>query len=130
MPDGECRDDDRVSDNDLLYRRIIPRWVHTGGDVIRPQSNSFIDRHTGRLSVHIASLTTPEDALAVAKRPQEYLVAIPVALVRELEYNIMHVPTDEDPSHAVICPQLSKSPARRLAHEAEWVVPEDPEVLR
>ena len=107
-----------INDEDLLWRRIVndPIWLDDSG---RVSSAAFLDRHTGRVSVHLAKLTTQQAALN--GRPNDGLVEIPAGLPRRLEINVIYEPTDEDASHCVMCP-VTKSKAKQLARSAQWLV--------
>jgi hypothetical protein len=114
-------DDPTIPDEEVLWRRIIPAWIHrepTGK--VRPGSFAFMDRPSGELSVHIAALTTPDRALA--GRPDDSLAAIPAGLPRSLGFAIVRDPKPDDPSHALICPSPKGSRASKLAEQATWVV--------
>lgn len=118
---SERADDRSIADPARLWRRIIPRWVyHEEGEPPRPQLAAFIDRHTGEVSIHIADLTTPEKALA--GRPDDSLAEVTAGLARSLGLMVVRDPTEEDPSHALICPCPTKSQAKTLARAARWVV--------
>jgi hypothetical protein len=119
MPQRE--DDPSITDDEVLWRRIIPSWIHREpGGKVRPGSVAFLDRLSGELSVHIASLTTPEQALK--DRPDDSLVAIPAGYPRSLGFAIVRDPKPDDPSHALICPSPKGARASKLAEKATWVV--------
>lgn len=120
-------DDPTISDDDLLWRRIVnqPAWVsHNPDGSWRISSAAFIDRHTGEVSVHLARLTTQEKALV--NRPDDGLAEINAGLPRSIDLVVAYDPTDDDPSHSLICPvkggSISKSRARRLADAAQWLI--------
>ena len=58
-------DDPSITDEDSLYRRILPSWVvpKIGGG-FRPSSSAFLDNRSGEVSVNVARLTTQERVLA------------------------------------------------------------------
>lgn len=119
------RDDPSISDEERLWRRIWPNHVSKSKDPIIPQSRAFRDNHTGEVSVHRADLITPEDALA--EYPTHYLVEITAGQVRALgEYAVVADPIVDDPSHALILPSPTRGDAKRLARQAQWIVPDDP----
>lgn len=86
---------------------------------MRPSSISFLDRN-GELSVHRASETAPERVLTAY--PGHSLVAFSVSAVRELGYQVTADPTPEDPSHAIITPEIKKKHRKKLVDACEWVV--------
>jgi hypothetical protein len=124
-------DDLSIGNEEKLWRRIAPSLVHKESESeFRPNSGAFLDRNTNEVSVHIASLTTPERALK--DYPEHSLVEIPAGLPRSLGYAIVRDPTEKDPSHALICPPLGrtgnpiKSDSRKMAKEAKWIVLKPP----
>jgi len=120
------QDDLSITDEERLWRRIIPNWLHREPDgKVRPSSHAFIDRRSGNVSVHIASLT--DSARVLADYPDYSIAEIEVRLPRSLGYAIVPAPTPADPSHALICPPpgrqaVSKSHARMMARSARWIV--------
>lgn len=120
-------DDSSIGDEERLWRRIIPDWIHRTPDgKFRPSSVAFLDGYTGEVSVHIAAFTNQEKALR--GHPNDSLVEIRVGFPRSFGHAIVPDPTDEDPSHALICPppqkpnKQRKSDARKMAEQARWVV--------
>lgn len=116
-------DDPSIGDDEVLWRRIIPEWVqHEPDGQVRPSSIAFIDRRSGEVSVHLASILI-DPARALAGRPADSLAAVQVRHPRTLGYAIVRDPQPDDPSHALICPCPTKSHARQLARQSTWVVP-------
>lgn len=114
-------DDPTIEDEARLWRRILPPWVHREPDGrVRPASFAFLDRLSGELSVHLASLTTPERALQ--GHPEDSLVEIDAGFIRSLGYTVVRDPTPGDESHALICPAPSRRDARKIAGRATWIV--------
>ncbi|MGH9839319.1 MAG: hypothetical protein ACREEM_11105 [Blastocatellia bacterium] len=116
-----------ISNDDLLLRRIVnkPEWLSRNEDGSwRVSSAAFVDRYTGEVSIHLARLTTPENALA--GRPDEGLVDLFAILPRSIGLIVVYDPKDDDPSHSLICAPsgsgVSKSKARKLADAARWLV--------
>ncbi|PYV30716.1 MAG: hypothetical protein DMG22_19435 [Acidobacteria bacterium] len=132
--------DDPVSipDDEDLWRRVYPAqacFKQLDGGHWRPSSAMFLDRTTGEVSVHRASLTTA--GLVLARYPRHSLAAIKAAIPRRLGYAvcpdpIMNDPVrDDDPAHALICPPgigsgKIKANAREMAQAAAWVVLRNP----
>ena len=103
-------DDPTVTDDALLWRRIQnqPGWVKALPDgSIRPSSVAFLDNYTNEVSVHLAELTKPENALQ--GRPDDGLTEIMTSCPRSLGHAIVRDPTEDDPSHALICPPTGTS---------------------
>lgn len=120
-------DKEKICDNDSLWRRIVnmPQWVSRNEDgSCRLSSVAFIDRRTQEVSVHLARLTTLEKTLA--DRPDDGLVEIYARVPRSLGLIVASDPTDNDPSHSLICApsggKTSKSQARQMAAEATWLL--------
>ena len=114
-------DDPTIYDDETLWRRILPEWLHTEeGGRIRAKSFAFIDRLSGELSVHIASLTNRDGVLA--NHPNDRIVAFNAGLPRSLGFAIVRDPTPEDPSHALICPSPKGAKAKTLAEKAALIV--------
>lgn len=115
------QDDPTIRDDELLWRRILPEWVHVNPDgSTRPSSVAFIDRRSGEVSVHRAELTDLD--LVRAVRPTDSVVEVTAGFVRSLGCIIAADPKPDDPSHALICPSPSKAIARKLAEHARWII--------
>lgn len=119
------QDDPTVRDDEVLWRRILPEWLHANPDgSVRPSSVAFTDRRSGEVSVHRALLTTL--AVVSAARPGDRVVEVTAGLVRSLGCIVVAAPLPDDPSHALICPSPSKAVARKLAEQARWVAQPPP----
>lgn len=116
-------DDPTISDDEILWRRVIPAWLHHEADgTTRPASVAFIDRRSGELSVHLASIMGDPN-LALHGRPNDSLAAIKAGHPRSLGFAIVRDPQPQDPSHALICPSPAGARAKQIAKQATWVVP-------
>lgn len=114
--------DPSIPDDEILWRRIVPEWLHQEPDgTVRPGKVAFIDRLSGEVSVHIASILRDPN-LALDGRPLDSLVAIPASLPRSLGLAIVRDPTPNYPSHALICPSPTPAKARQLAKQSVWIV--------
>jgi hypothetical protein len=115
-------DDLTIGDNEVLWRRILPEWIEWEADgTTRPRSYGFMDRtSSAELSVHIATLTNQD--IALQGFPNDSLAAIRAGHPRSLGYAIVRDPTDDDPSHALVCPAPKRGHARVIAMQADWVV--------
>lgn len=123
---AERVDDPTISNDDLLWRRIVnqPEWIsHNADGSWRVSSAAFLDRYTGEVSVHLARLTQQEQALA--GRPDDGLVELVAGLPRALGLIVVYDPQD-DLSHSLICPRpgsaIGKGEARKLAAAARWLL--------
>jgi len=117
-------DDGSVSDSETLWRRVaVPDWF----DAVKSQLNSptFADNHSQEVSVHRAELTTLESIFE--KFPDIIGVAeISASFPRSLGCRVIADATDEDPSHALICPgedeeKIHKKVSRRMARQAKFI---------
>lgn len=122
-------DDKSISDEERLWRRIVPSKVFTKIDSdgnLRPSSAAFLDGITGEVSVCRKSLTSVEKVLK--HYPKQGLVEITAALPRSLNHTVVADPTEEDLSHTLICPPQDSSNSRRkkdariMAAKAKWIV--------
>src|SRR5436305_1384418 len=119
-PNPGRADDPSIGDDEILWRRILPDWVHREPDgSTRPQSIAMVDRNSGELSVHIAALTTVEAILK--KRPGDYVVAFRAGAPRGWGLKVVRDPDPDDPSHALVCPSPNQSQAKKLARCCVWV---------
>jgi len=121
-PASPASEVDEVADDAILWRRIYPDWiVEDEHGQKRPSSHAFLDRRSEELSVHRAHLTDADTVLATY--PDQSLVAFPASAVTALGYEVVPDPTEDDPSHAIITPQIKKRAHRRkLVTACEWVV--------
>ena len=119
-------DDPTIGDDEILWRRIRPEWLHReSSGQVRPGSFAFIDRLTGEVSVHIASIMRDSN-LALEGHPDDNLAAIRAGHPRSLGYAIVRDPKPDDSSHALICPSPNQGDARKIAKQAMWVVRRNP----
>jgi len=114
-------DDPSVTDDTILWRRVLPDWLHKNEDgSYRPQSIAFVDRGSHELSVHISHMTTPQKALAGF--PDDSLASFTAGFARSLGFKVVPDSTPVDPSHALICPSPTGKKAKKFAKESTWVV--------
>jgi hypothetical protein len=113
-------DDPTINDDETLWRRILPDWIHTEeSGRVRAKSFAFIDRLSGELSVHIAAMTNRDAVLAI--RPKDRIVAFKAGLPRSLGFAIVRDPTPDDPSHGLICPSPKGAKAKAIAEQAKLI---------
>jgi hypothetical protein len=121
-------DDASIQNADVLWRRILPDWTVTDEDGShRVSSAAFRDNVDGNVSVHLAHLTTAESVLE--GRPADGIAAISAGVPRSLGYLLVRDPTEEDPSHCLICPPPEGvtgkgrvRDAKQMAQQAQWVM--------
>ena len=118
-------DDVSIGDDERLLRRIRPDDVFVEPETgeRRPSSATFISR-SNIISVDLASLTTPEKALA--NYPRHVLVEIDVRIVRSLGCKVVRDPLPDNPSHALLIGsapdgRMTKSQAREIVSLCKWV---------
>lgn len=121
----ELIDDVSIGDDERLLHRIRPEDVvvdlETGQR--RPSSATFKSK-SNIISVDLASLTTPDKALA--GYPHHALVEIDVATVRSLGCKVMRDPLPANPSHALLYGsrpdgRMTQSQAREIVSRCKWV---------
>jgi len=100
MPPSEWVDDPTVADHEVLWRRIHAAWIVLREGKETLSSAAFKNEE---LSVHIASLTTREAALA--RYPQHRLSSFTAGDARREGYIVVRDPTPEDLSHALVLPK-------------------------
>jgi hypothetical protein len=118
-----------IADDDLLWRRIVntPVFFKREGESYRLSSAAFLDDHTGEVSVHLEKIIKAQEK-ALAGRPDDGLVEIAAQVPRSQGHLVVADPTENDASHAVICPprELSKKGRRKaakvMANRARWLV--------
>jgi alkylated DNA nucleotide flippase Atl1 len=127
-------DDVELADGTLLWRRIVPAWITTEANGLsRPQSWSFIDRHTNEVSVFIAELTDEETVLN--GHLGDSIVAFTAGIPRSVGGIVAKTPEDPNLAHRVLCYQggsQMKRAAKKITEEGsyEWVVLNPGGVLR
>lgn len=122
--------DQSIPDHELLWRRILPRWLHKQPDgTFRPSSMAFLDDtpgNNGEVSVDLASLTTIESSLAAY--PGQGLAELEASVPRSLQHTVASDPLENNPAHALICPppdipnNQRKRDARQMAEKARLIV--------
>ena len=103
-----------IDDDDCLYRRLVPDHLYPDGNV---NSNAFKlkGKPDASVSVDLAKLTTPDESIARGDRRDTMLGVLVARDVRALGLTVRHEPNDENPAHAVIEGNTSRSMCRKLA---------------
>ena len=116
------RDDESIPDAEDLYRRLAKDWIVPdrvmGG--VRVSSGAFRDPNS-EISVHLSSMIMPDDSLAYGGAGIVALVAVTAGDARHLGQAVVRDAQPDDPAHALICGQQSKTFRRQLANLARWV---------
>ena len=121
---AERVDDATIRDEDALWRRLLPGWIHLSatGDVLI-SSVAFKDRRSGELSVHLAALADQRRVLAF--RPGDGLAELLARIPRSVGCPIVRDPDPDDPSHALICSSRTHGKlrvAKEMAKSARLLV--------
>src|SRR5579859_2796662 len=105
---SQGRDDTSISDDEVLWRRILSdhRWTTTKGGAFRPSSVAFIDHRSGELSVYLGRETTKEKVLSGHVR--DGIASVTAGQIRALgPFDVVRdvIPLEEDPAgdaHVVV----------------------------
>ena len=118
-------DDVSIGDDERLLHRIRPDDVVLNQETgqRRPSSATFRSK-TNIISVDLASLTTPDKALAAY--PHYLLVEVDVGTVRFLGCKVVRDPLPDNPSHALLYGsgpdgRMTKPQAREIVNRCKWV---------
>ncbi len=104
-------DDLSITSEELLWRRLHPKWViHNEDGSFRVSSAAFKDgRH--EVSVDIATLTAIEDSLAGFT--DQGLAELQAGVSRSLGHAVVRDPLPENVAHALICEPLPLPHSKR-----------------
>lgn len=121
----EPQDDVSIRDEERLLRRIRPGDIYfdTVSNQFRPQSNCFRST-TDIISVHIASLTSPEAVLS--EYPAFSLIEITAGELRSFHCILVRDPLENDVAHALVFGEapggrMSKGQAKTIVKHCRWV---------
>lgn len=131
MPPTNRVDDPTISNNERLWRRVHPSQIKPDQETGNPIPSSAAFRPSDEMSVHLASLTSPEAVLA--NYPQHGLAEFTAGVARSIGCILVRNPLSDDPAHALVCGKnptghLSKSEAREIARQARWVIFRPPQL--
>jgi hypothetical protein len=122
-----------VEESELLYRGIvidektgIPRQIKWDKNTnkYRLSSAAFHDSK-GKLSVDIASKTTPQESLQRLEKSRA-LACIMAKHPIDLGYCVIEDPIKNNPAHALILSgekEISKKHQKKLAQKCQWAIP-------
>jgi hypothetical protein len=112
----DCVDDPSINANEVLWRYVHPTQVtlDQASQCWRPKSGAFVDR-SGRMSCDVSSQTSL--ASAQQRNPGKFIAQFTVETVRKMGKRVTQkLDVDPDnPAHAVVCPKLTVSEARRIS---------------
>jgi hypothetical protein len=137
-------DDLTVGDEEILWRRILPRdgpqadWYKRENGEWRPTSVAFLDNRssTHSLSAYVASETDLNQLCR--DYPHDNIAGFPSSIPRQYHHTIQRVPDGGYDSHVEITPppetwgmekrqrNRRKSAAKAMALAAQWVHYRDP----
>ncbi len=114
---------EQIEDDDELYRRLAPEHVNPDGTV---NSAAFKRRkeYDPSISVDLARLTTPQDALAA--RPHMGVGVLIAAVPRDLGFVVRHDPLPDNAAHALIEGENNREKSRRLAEATVVLIQPQP----
>ena len=135
MPDTHYSNDETISDDTLLLRRVpsVPNLnvVWDGNtQAWRPSSASFENHPNGSpmsvgLSDTLEQLGRPLQSMLDGYEEGFSLVAFHARAARENGQGVAREPTPEELAHGVVFGEKTKAVRRRLAKSAIWIVPPD-----
>jgi len=112
---------EEVFDDDELFRRLAPAFVKPDGTV---SSKAFMTNNhpDDEISVHLARMITPQDALRLSNRPTFKIGSLVARVPRNYGFEVEHAPTVVDRSHALIIGKNTIVKCRQLAAATSVVV--------
>lgn len=125
-PQGET---EGVSDDDRLYRLILPDWINADGSI---KSAAYHERKREdgfhHISVFWERHASPEAVLAYvhglgAMWANHGLGVVAASVPRSLELTIQHTPEEGHAAHCDIVGNVTKSRARELAKKTTILIP-------
>ena len=124
----QFEDDQTISLETRILRRIPPGKIVKKDPNQRPQSDNFSNHPTGT-GTSVSILVEGSDPLDVLEGHEGFgLVSLTVQDIRDAGLGIVRHPTSDDPNHAHIQGEKNRHVKRRLAKAAVWIVlPADPE---
>ena len=105
-----------IEDRDELYRRFPLAYLKADGTI---SSAAFKRGKTPdpEVSVDLAKLTTPEECLRRADRPEQGIGVLIAGHPRSIGLTVRHDPLDGNPAHSVIEGQTTREQPRLLAEQ-------------
>ena len=109
---------ENITNDDHLYRRLHPGFIKHNGEI---SSSAFHD-DSGKVSVDLAKLTSPEESVARSKGNGYGLADLIVVRIRELGFDVFHDPIETNYSHCIIDNVITKADQRKLARVATTLI--------
>lgn len=126
MDDNSTQDIQQVDDDEVLFRRIVENWILKKEDGTLKLSSASYYQRTGKISVDIASKTTPKKSI----KDSLALVGLLAKVPKDLGHPVVEAPIEEDlerdieanPAHALITGKMNQTRARKLATASSWIL--------
>lgn len=132
MQEAELPDDPSIGDEELLWRRIMPRWVVSDGrGGMRPSSAAFQNYRDSEGHRHNAfSVSISSEAQESGVGPEEYVegfpgygvAAFPARLARSLDQRVARVPRADEPAHGHVIGAKPKSVQKAFSRGATIII--------
>jgi len=107
-----------VDEKEDLWRGIHESFVRKDANgKIRPSSAAFKDGRR-ELSVDIASKTTPKKSIA----GRAALVSFAASIPKQYGHSIKHVPSEDNPAHALVLGKMGNPCIRKIISTFRWVI--------
>ncbi|MCH9049906.1 MAG: hypothetical protein IIA72_02305 [Proteobacteria bacterium] len=117
----QFEDDETISLETRVLRRIPPGRVVKNNTNLRPQSDNFSNHPTGT-GTSVSIFVEGSDPLDLLEGHEGFgLVSLTVQDIRDAGLGIIRNPTPDDPNHAHIQGEKNRRVKRRLAKAADWI---------
>lgn len=122
MPEKDLADDNSISDENPLWRRIPPvHLVSDGQGNFRPSSAAFKDHPNGSpMSVFIFGAGSSIEA-ALLGLPYFGIAAITAGLARQKNQGVRRAPLADHPDHGEVFGKKTDSVRKAFARNAVWI---------
>jgi hypothetical protein len=117
------QDDSAIHNHRILWRRVPSEYIFFDPNLnrYRPRSQAFQNTSgTNGMSVNLADETTVDSTLK--DRGNDFLVAFPAGLARELEQEVIRKPLDNNPAHCEVTGNKTGKVRNAFAKRCKWVV--------
>jgi hypothetical protein len=125
--------DPTIPDDELLYHRVYPDpqgiYIEPSSQQPRPTSGAFRSKDHEPLSVDLASLSTPQESLSRAPRPDFYVAEVNAGDIRKLDIGcgVVRDPEEGNPAHALVHGRgkggaLTKGQREKMAQRSRFTI--------